>query len=214
VGRFLTTFEQDRLVCGHCGCMDTFIPAILVAVTAIAMTSPASACPSISDLMSGGGDHEVSISATFVPYRPGALAVTYDRRLLPVGARVKIRVVSRDSTTTTRLTVRGLVPNRAYGAHAHTKPCGPNPTDAGPHYQNVPDPVQPSVDPRYANPRNEIWLDFTTDARGDATAVSTVPWRFTARHAHSVVVHTMHTHTGPGHAGDAGARLGCVNVDF
>jgi Cu-Zn family superoxide dismutase len=196
--------------------MDTFTPktAILVTVTAIATVSPASACPSTSDLMSGGGAHGTSTIATFEPYRPGAQAVTYNRRLVPVGARVKITVVSRGGVTTTRLTVHGLVPDRAYGAHAHTKRCGPNPKDAGPHYQNVPDPVQPSVNPRYANPRNEIWLDFTTDARGNATAVSTVPWRFTVRHAHSVVVHTMHTHTGPGHAGDAGARLGCVNVDF
>jgi Cu-Zn family superoxide dismutase len=194
--------------------MATFTPAILVAVTVIATASPASAYPSISDLMSGGGAHGGSTLATFQPYRPGVRAVTYNRRLVPAGARAKITVVSRDGATTTRLTVRGLVPNRAYGAHAHTNPCGPNPTDAGPHYQNAPDPVQPSVDPGYANPRNEIWLDFTTDARGDATAVSTVPWRFTTRHAHSVVVHTMHTHTGPGHAGDAGARLGCVNVDF
>ena len=36
-------------------------------------------------------------------------------------------------------------------------------TSAGPTFQNVVDPVQPSVDPAYANPENEIWLDFRTD---------------------------------------------------
>jgi superoxide dismutase, Cu-Zn family len=107
-----------------------------------------------------------------------------------------------------------LLPNRAYGAHVHVKKCGAAPADAGPHYQNVVDPKQPSVDPAYANPRNEIWLDVHTDRHGFAFTSSTVDWRFTDRHAQSVVVHNEHTHTKPGEAGTAGPRLACVNVSF
>lgn len=74
--------------------------------------------------------------------------------------------------------------------------------------------MKPSVDPVYANPRNEIWLDFSTDRLGTGFARSTVDWTFGARRAHSVVVHETHTHTNPGHAGTAGARLACLDVAF
>jgi len=74
--------------------------------------------------------------------------------------------------------------------------------------------VQPSVNPAYANPRNEIWLDFTTDKDGNASATSTVAWQFSRTLPGSVVLHSEHTHTQPGRAGTAGDRLACVNVDF
>ena len=92
--------------------------------------------------------------------------------------------------------------------------CGAAPADSGPHFQNVIDPVQPSVDPGYANSRNEIWLDVHTDGNGFAHTESTVDWQFTERHARSVVLHNEHTHTSPGEAGTAGPRLACVNVEF
>lgn len=91
---------------------------------------------------------------------------------------------------------------------------GPTGDDAGPHFQHTPDPVKPSVDPAYANPRNELWLDFTTDRVGTARTTSTVDWKFGPRRAHSVVIHEMHTHSDPGHAGTAGARLACLDVGF
>ena len=49
-----------------------------------------------------------------------------------------------------------------------------DPAAAGSHYQHQADPKQPSVNPDYANPRNEIWLDFTTDATGSARSESVV----------------------------------------
>jgi Cu-Zn family superoxide dismutase len=70
------------------------------------------------------------------------------------------------------------------------------------------------VDPRYANPRNEIWLDLTTDGNGYARSSASVDWRLGDRAVGSVVLHAEHTHTGPGHAGTAGPRLACVTVDF
>jgi Cu-Zn family superoxide dismutase len=61
---------------------------------------------------------------------------------------------------------------------------------------------------------NEIWLDFTTDAKGDATRASTVDWTFGASPASSVVIHAEPTKTAPGQAGMAGARAACVSVGF
>lgn len=138
---------------------------------------------------------------------------TYRPDLVPAGARAHVSLISaaRIGTTTT-LVVTGLRPGRTYGAHAHAKPCGATGDAAGPHFQRVPDPVQPSVDPAYANPRNEIWLDFTTDRLGTGVARSTVDWTIAARRPRSVVVHETATHTGAGHAGTAGARLACLTL--
>jgi Cu-Zn family superoxide dismutase len=118
------------------------------------------------------------------------------------------------SSTRVDLQVEGLRPSHAYGAHLHQLACGSDPAAAGPHYQNVPDPVTPSTDPRYANPRNEVWLDFTTDGDGDGSARSIVPFvlRTGAEAPHSLVLHAGHTMTGPGMAGTAGPRLACVNL--
>jgi superoxide dismutase, Cu-Zn family len=157
----------------------------------------------------------VTAHGTFGPYRPGVVATTYQPHLVPRGASADVFSTSSPGPgTRTVLTVRGLVPNRGYGAHVHTKRCGASGDAAGPHFQFRPDPVQPSTDPKYANPRNEIWLDFTTNARGNAVGTSRVTWQFGNRHAYSVVIHETHTHTGPGHAGTAGARLACINVAF
>jgi Cu-Zn family superoxide dismutase len=140
-------------------------------------------------------------------------AVTYDTALVPVRAREAVSSVSANGRTTVTLTVRGLQPGRTYGAHAHTQLCGATGAAAGPHFQNQPDPVQPSVDPLHANPDNEIWLDLTTDDTGAGSARTTVAWEFTGeRWAHSVVVHTMATATDPGRAGTAGGRAGCITV--
>lgn len=140
---------------------------------------------------------------------------TYRPDLVPAGARAHVFGLSAvHAGTTTTLTVTGLRPGRMYGAHAHTQPCGATGDAAGPHFQHAPDPVKPSVDPAYANPRNEIWLDFATDRLGTGFARSTVDWPLGARRPASVVIHETHTHTDPGHAGTAGARLACLDAGF
>ncbi|PRY00817.1 superoxide dismutase family protein [Allonocardiopsis opalescens] len=155
-----------------------------------------------------------SMNSTFGLYGPGRIAVSYDESV-PVGARGAVRVTSSgNGGTAVNLTVHGLEPNREYGAHVHTERCGPDPADAGPHYQNEVDPVQPSVDPAYANPSNEIWLDFTTDHTGHDSAHAAVNWTFREDEAHSVVIHEHHTATGHGVAGTAGARLGCLTFSM
>lgn len=154
-------------------------------------------------------------SAKFQSYSPTAKAVTHDAAKVPEGAKVTVVSVPRiGGGTTVLLRLNGLLPNRAYGAHVHVKKCGAAPADSGPHFQNVVDPVQPSVDPAYANPDNEIWLDVHANGNGFAYTSSTVDWQFTDRHAQSVVLHNDHTHTAPGEAGTAGPRLACVNVAF
>jgi Cu-Zn family superoxide dismutase len=183
-----------------------FLPAFAVAAAFAALV------PGVATASSPV--HTTTANGTFAAYAPGAHAVTYRPDLVPAGARAHVFSLSAaHAGTTTSLVVTGLLPGHSYGAHAHALPCGATGDAAGPHFQHVPDPVKPSVDPAYANPRNEIWLDFTTDRIGTGFALSTVDWTFTARRARSVVVHETHTHTDPGHAGTAGARLACLDVD-
>ncbi|MGW0229566.1 superoxide dismutase [Actinopolymorpha singaporensis] len=159
-------------------------------------------------------DRPVIAIGRFTPADEGGDASTYDPALVPVGAQAAVAAYTWPFGTTTVLAVTGLVPRRTYGAHVHVNSCGADPADAGPHVQFVEDPVQPSTDPRYANPRNEIWLDFRTDANGVGYAVSAVYWPITAKDAGSVVIHEHRTSRGRGHAGMAGARLACLTVPF
>lgn len=170
------------------------------------------------------GSRTVKAQGQFVPPSPVYLsnALTYDSKMVPVGARISVVEHVRKpigervggAATSVRLRVSGLLPNRTYGAHVHTKQCGRTPDASGPHYQNVKDPIQPSTDPAYANPENEVWLDFTTDVGGRATAGSRHDWRFRPGEARSVVIHEHGTATEPGEAGTAGARLACLTVPF
>ncbi|MEZ7239321.1 superoxide dismutase family protein [Rhodococcus sp. GXMU-t2271] len=145
-------------------------------------------------------------------------AFTYDEVAVPVGSTVTVESAEEGGRTTVTLEASGLAPSRDFGAHVHTQPCGPQPSDAGPHYQNDVDPAatpqSPSTDPAFANPGNEVWLDITTDGNGNAQASTTVDWEFRDGEANSVVLHAERTKTGPGEAGMAGARLACIDEDF
>ncbi|MBQ0984972.1 superoxide dismutase family protein [Streptomyces sp. F63] len=158
----------------------------------------------------------VNAVSRFAPASPHrtAGAVTYDTEAVPPGALIGVRQWTGPEGTTVRLRVSGAEPGRAYGAHVHTRPCGPEPDSSGPHYQHRPDPDQPSTDPRYANPDNEVWLDFTADGSGDGVAKARQDWNFRPGEARSVVLHEHHTATEDGAAGAAGARLACFTVPF
>lgn len=182
-------------------------------VGVLALTGCGSAAAVEPPPSSSSSMRNVQVSATFTT-APGT-ATTYDPRLVPPGSRAAVSSSTGGGDTTVTLEVRGLEPDRRYGAHAHARPCGAAADAAGPHFQHVPDPVQPSVDPAYANPENEIWLDLSTDAEGAGSATTTVPWDFErGRRAQSVVVHEMPTATEPGRAGTAGARAACITVAF
>ena len=159
----------------------------------------------------------LTAKGTFLPHRPGATAVSYDPAVVPPGAAAEVAIGRLPSGTAVRLSAAGLVPRRPYGAHLHVRPCTATPDQAGPHYQHRPDPAAaaspPSVNPSYANPRNEIWLDFTADAYGSATATTEVAWSFAAGAApRSLVLHAQQTRTSPGVAGTAGARVACLTL--
>ncbi|MEV7042721.1 superoxide dismutase family protein [Amycolatopsis sp. NPDC051061] len=144
--------------------------------------------------------------------QPGA--VTYDAKVVPVGAEASVTASVTGGKTTISLDVHSLPPNHAFGAHVHTTACGPKPADSGPHYQNQKDPVSPSVDPAFANAQNEVWLDLVTDDSGDASASASADWTFRPHQANAVVIHASHTHTEPGKAGTAGDRLACIDATF
>jgi Cu-Zn family superoxide dismutase len=135
---------------------------------------------------------------------------------VPSGAQARIAAVYNSSgDSIVMLHVKGLAPDTAYGAHAHVNSCGATGAAAGPHYQHIPDPHTPSTNPAYANPRNEIWLDFETDAEGNGDAKAKLGWQFSPdRRPGSIIIHAERTHTGPDDSGTAGSRLACLTVDF
>jgi len=155
-------------------------------------------------------------SGTFLPYRPGSTAITYDPAVVPPGATAALAITKTPYGLVVRLTTGGLVPRRAYGAHLHTQPCTAVPDAAGPHYQHLHDPKAgsspPPADPAYANPRNEVWLDFTADAAGAASSVSEQRWMFSPQPPRSLVLHAGTTRTGAQVAGTAGARVACLSL--
>lgn len=152
---------------------------------------------------------------TFGPYSPSNTAITYDQKQVPAGASARLTIAEVADTTTVSLDVRGMLPDRTYGAHLHAKPCGATGTAAGPHYQHRTDPAAsaspPSVDPAYANPRNEVWLDVMTDSQGVGMSRSEQQWLFTTK-PKSLVIHAKKTETAPGRAGTAGDRVACLTV--
>jgi Cu-Zn family superoxide dismutase len=168
-----------------------------------------SASPSPSS--SFGAD--LTVSGTFLPYRVGSTAVTYDPAVVPAGASATLAITKLPAGMRVTLSASGMIPRRAYGAHLHTQPCAALPDQAGPHYQHRHDPATPSVDPEFANPKNEVWLDFTASATGAASAVSEQDWHFpTGETARSLILHARQTRTGAGIAGTAGPRVGCLTL--
>jgi len=195
--------------------MRAFRSVIVGLLTALALAGCSNSSNTAPDTGpgQGGSTRNVQLNVTFAA-TPG-VAVTYDEALVPVGARAGVTSMEDIESTTVTLDVNGLQPDRQYGSHIHTMACGVDGMAAGPHFQHEQDPISPSVDPAFANDKNEIWLDFTTDASGAATVTSTVPWTFTDdRRAGSVIIHAMQTATEPGKAGTAGDRIACITVDF
>ncbi|MEU4743831.1 superoxide dismutase family protein, partial [Actinosynnema sp. NPDC023658] len=158
-------------------------------------------------------------TGVLAPPEAADTAFTYDQEAAPTGAELELEVIEGDGTTTVRLDADVLQPDRGYAAHAHTEPCGKDGADAGPHYQHEVDPAatpeRPSVDPAYANPQNEIWLELTTDGQGNGAAETTVPFVFDDRLPASIVLHEHpKTETAQGRAGSAGARIACLTATF
>ncbi|MEU7902565.1 superoxide dismutase family protein [Actinoplanes sp. NPDC049118] len=180
---------------------------------------PTSARPShpASGVVPGAPMIQGMVTGTFLPFPQSSLAITYDPKVVPPGSTAQVVISRAPDGTRVRLSVTGMVPRRTYGAHLHRQPCTSVPEDAGPHYQHVPDPKAaaspPSVDPSYANPRNEVWLDFTADAMGAATVSTGEKWHFDKiEPPRSLIIHAKPTSTAPGKAGTAGPRVACLTL--
>ncbi|MEU4829565.1 superoxide dismutase family protein [Streptosporangium sp. NPDC023615] len=150
--------------------------------------------------LTGGG--------TLVAPAPRASAIVYDTALVPPGAEVTVTAESGAVLSTSTVVVKGMLPARTYGVHLHVDPCGLKPDDAGAHYRSA-----HSHTDAQASAENEVWLDLTTDARGDATATTTQDWAFSAgRPPGSLVIHAEPTRTAGTEAGSAGSRVACVTL--
>ncbi|MDR7302228.1 superoxide dismutase family protein [Haloactinomyces albus] len=182
--------------------------AIAAAFAAMTVTAPVASAQN--------DDYSPRVTyGTFGPYSEEAVAVTYNTDQVPVGATA--RVISTPlpgDHTQVIMALHDLKPNSSYGAHVHAQPCGPSGADAGPHFQQIQAPEGVSGDPTYANPNNEVWLDFRTDSDGDAVTTAFGDWDLRERDPDSIVIHKNPTKTAPGVAGEAGTRLACINVRF
>jgi Cu-Zn family superoxide dismutase len=163
----------------------------------------------------GEGSYGLRARGEFGP--PGGAgvltAVTYDEELVPAGATITVdqRITGGDSMAVS-VTVEGARAGHTFGAHVHTDPCTADPDAAGAHYQNA-----PGEEPWRANPRNEVWLDFTTDTSGLGAATARQEWVFREGGARSLVLHEHATSSGGHHGetpGDAGERVACFTVPF
>ncbi|GAA5055832.1 Cu-Zn family superoxide dismutase [Thermocatellispora tengchongensis] len=173
-------------------------------------TSPGSPTSPVSPGTPEPGGLRLSGGGPLTPYKEGNKAVAYDAKLVPQGARAEITVTTTGGETVSELTVSGLVPNRRYGSHLHAKACGPKPDASGPHYQHT---HTPGPSHLAANPVNEVWLDFTTDASGAATSTARQPWPLKRGHLpKSLVIHADPTVTSGPSAGSAGDRVACVTL--
>jgi superoxide dismutase, Cu-Zn family len=190
------------------------LPVLLVLVlSATGCSSTPSASPSPSPTRAGEG-RAVAAGVLAVPERAGN-AFTYNPDLAPVGAQLAVYANSTADTTTIRLKVVGLLPNRTYVADAHVNACGRTSDAAGPRFQNRSDPAatpgRTSTQPAYSSSQNEVWLDFRTDGNGDAEPTTKVPFTFNDRVPASLVISEAETTT-PTQGDLAGAHLACLSV--
>ncbi|RJL30956.1 superoxide dismutase family protein [Bailinhaonella thermotolerans] len=159
---------------------------------------------------------KLSAAGTFRPWSEGVDDIAYDEKLVPRDARATVSVASFAGGTVSSFSVHGLLPGRDYGVHLHVNPCGRDPKAAGPHFQHKADPHPHqgmSVDPAYANPRNEVWLDVRTDENGEAATTASQDWPLKAdRIPRALVIHAEKTRTRKGEAGMAGARVACMTL--
>ena len=179
--------------------------------TAVAAAGPEMIAPVVT--AAAGQPVQQEVRVLWAVGRPSSRgtrgAYRYDRALVPSRAWVRLVSVSALGVTRTTLEARGLRPGRVYGTHLHARGCGADPMAAGDHFQWR---RGGKFDPRFANPRNEVWLDLRTNRAGRGTVRARNPWTYGSRLPGSVVLHaqpTRHDHTRPG---DAGARVACLTL--
>jgi superoxide dismutase, Cu-Zn family len=189
------------------------VPAVLILTACGGATSPGSGpSPRPGEAVAGHAGqaaHVVALSGGGEFTKKGPAAIVYDHKLAPEGAQASLTVDSQGGKTVSSLVVEGFLPDRAYGAHLHTKPCAADPDAAGPHYQ------QRHHDPAShgATVANEVWLDLTTDESGSGRATARNAWSLDPnRLPRSLVIHAQHTMSAGPNAGTAGPRVTCMTL--
>jgi Cu-Zn family superoxide dismutase len=153
------------------------------------------------------GAHVASASGALT-LNPGFVPNATDPTGNPIPATAEGRVhlvIGANGRTIATLHVEGLPPDRSFAAHLHRDACSAS--FGGPHYQ-VPNPASPV--PAFADAEHEVWLDFTTNAAGNARSRAEVPFEVLSG-ARSVVIHQGDS-TGPGGVVTPSQRLACLNV--
>jgi len=126
------------------------------------------------------------------------------------GMAVAVRTSAADGGAGMEVTlmVSGLPNNRDFGSHVHKAECDMG--MAGGHYQHTPAPDGGATNPTFANPDNEVWLDFMTSGTGTATSTASVDFVPPAGSANAIIVHDRKT----GDGGVAGPKLACLPFAF
>lgn len=162
------------------------LTAVALTVAAGLTVAPAAAAPS-TQVWSDG-----EFSATGPVF-------TYATGLIPAGAQVRVHAIyPGNGSTVATLHVTGLAADTTFAVHAHIGPCSATPASSLGHYQD-----QPGTGADFVNEHNELWLGFTTNDAGNASAQTVVDWKPRAGQAVSLTFHQG----GP-------TRVGCVPVAF
>lgn len=170
--------------------------ALLVLVAAGALAACGSSDSSTTE---GGGEETEAVSGQFE--RLAGAPTDYSE----VGGEAEL--TRSDGGTTVALSLAGLEPKTEYMAHLHTGGCGEaNP--GGPHFQFK----KGGSD----EPPNEIHLEFTSNAAGEAEAEASSKREVPAGEAGSVVVHTVveasHHETAAAGTGEAETAMASLFV--
>jgi hypothetical protein len=150
------------------------MPAVLVLVVAGVFT----ACGSSDDsTTTAGGEESRPVSGKFAPLAdaPEAYAI--------VGGEAELERAG--GGTTVSISLNGLEPKTAYIAHLHSGGCE-QADPGGPHFQFEKGGSE--------EPPNEIHLQFTSDAAGEAEAEATSKREVPVGEAGSVVLHVDESH--------------------
>jgi hypothetical protein len=178
-----------------------------VLATGIALLSLAALGCGSDDKSSGGemlaSSNNSAVFRYLEPYTPDLTP-----NPIPNTASAEAQAFDDDGQLRIELSVAGFPATRKFGAHLHKLTCEDT-LKAGGHYQNMPFPAGGmATDPTYANPTNEAWLDFTTDAAGEGEKVLTVDWIPRAGEAKAIIFHDMPSGVG----GVSGAKLACLPI--
>ncbi len=118
-------------------------------------------------------------------------------------------ILDLGTKTQFKLKLSGLKPDTQFGSHVHVASCDDN--QAGGHYQhNLRPDAAAAFDSEFANATNEVWLDFKSDAMGNATSDVTSNWKLVSSRAKAIIIHVMKT----GDGGVGGSKLACVNLKY